>query len=81
VDANAFFQRVTLGELAASSMPSEGDVDFIAPTFKCVVVLVEEHELLYSPSHLMEREVQVPLILRAINNPGVEAVPSVSPRF
>jgi len=30
-------------------MPSEGDVDPIASTFKSVVVLAEEHELLCNP--------------------------------
>lgn len=53
------FKWVVPGELAVSSMPSEGDVDSITSTFKSVVVLAEEHELLYNPRDLVKRAVQV----------------------
>jgi len=53
------FKWVAPGELAASGMPSEGDVDSIASTFKSVVVLAEEHELLYDPRDLVKRGVRV----------------------
>jgi len=54
-----FFKWVVPGKLAASGMPSEGDLDPIASTFKSVVVLVEEHELLYDKYDLEKRGVRV----------------------
>ena len=53
------FKWVVPRELAVSGMPSEGDVDSITSTFKSVVVLAEEHELLYNPRDLVKRAVQV----------------------
>jgi len=54
-----FFKWVVFGKLAASGMPSEGDLDSIASTFKCVVVLAEEHELLYDKYDLEKGGVRV----------------------